>query len=139
MPDKHSRLLIVLLILSASRLPLPWGHTHAGLDGPRLAEHLRQYHSTDVGVRSPQGWHLHLFPLLVDEIGGHCVDHPANTEEISFERRAELLRSSAEQPCLSGAPPSWNDSQGGAAVGKLSPANACRQQHTHQLLNVLLI
>lgn len=54
------KLLLMFLVGWLSHVPLPWLHTHMGLSGITLKEHLRLFHASSSNKALPQGWHMHL-------------------------------------------------------------------------------
>ena len=136
MLDIFSRPVALLLILWIGQPPVPWGHAHADLQGPQLADHLQRHHASTAEADIPQGWHLHLlFPVLC---GPGVGQNLAATEcEISLEQRVGFH----------GPPPAWarafertNAIDGLLTVScRTAAARAVFQQSLYQRLCMLLI
>ncbi len=62
-----NKYLVIAIILQLAHIPLPWGHTHAGMDSLQLLKHLDHFHANVSSIHLPQGWHWHLFLSIVEE------------------------------------------------------------------------
>jgi len=89
MRHRLGRLLFFPLLLVVVSLPLRWGHSHDGMTGHQLLQHLQQFHSPLQNQPLPSGWHSHpLFPGIVQEkYPRPCVLDilPENRVQISVE------------------------------------------------------
>ncbi len=66
MQHQFNRFLAFPLLLVAVSLPLRWGHSHEGMYGQHLSQHLKLFHSPLQNQTLPSGWHSHaLFPGMV--------------------------------------------------------------------------
>lgn len=127
-----NRILVLLLMLCVSRTPIPWGHSHQGMDAQQLAVHLQQYHPATAGSELPCGWHWHLarVELATDDETGR--DRAVILEEC----RDPLLIAPA--PVHAGLAPLAGASAPISSTGFAS-AQAVRRQQTYLRFNVLLI
>lgn len=125
-----NRIVVLVLILCLSRTPLPWGHTHDGMDADQLAIHVRTCHPVTSERGLPRGWHWHLTPI--DGI----MDHEVSA--IVPARSDNSLTLPTLQPAAGGGGTPKLGS--GTCCGRfLATARAVRQQKTHLRLKVLLI
>lgn len=53
------RVLIFSLLATTGVVPLPWGHSHQGMQQSELNRHHQQCHLTESTDQLPQGWHWH--------------------------------------------------------------------------------
>jgi len=123
-----NRFLVFMLILCLSRTPIPWGHTHDGMNAGQLASHLQKFHPE--GDELPEGWHWHLIPIELATEGAVDQFSLANVEvydQTPFEISAPGDTNAVSQTNVSSK---WKN---------VSKANAVRQQQTYMRLNVLLI
>lgn len=66
MQHQFNRFLAFPLLLVAVSLPLRWGHSHEGMYGQHLSQHLKLFHSPLQNQTLPSGWHSHaLIPGMV--------------------------------------------------------------------------
>lgn len=53
------RILIFAILATTGVVPLPWGHSHQGMQAAELDRHREQFHFSDTLHEMPQGWHWH--------------------------------------------------------------------------------
>jgi hypothetical protein len=128
------RIVVLALVLCPSRTPLPWGHSHSGMDAEELVSHLDKYHPATSKSDLPKGWHWHVSQVDVNTDG---QTKPIPVAVVERSSGTSLVvptpdRTSAVYPTELFRPegPDWTC---------ISPAHACYQQQTYLRLNVLLI
>ena len=127
-----SRTLVPTLILLLCQTPIPWGHSHIGMDEGQLAVHLGKYHASTRETELPDGWHWHFATVELGTLAEPGRDADATWQESIG--RLLLLR------IPSSADTSFNEQAhscypaGSGIVG----AHAEHQQLTYLRLNVLL-
>ncbi len=129
-----NRIIVWTLILCLSRTPLPWGHSHYGLDAEQLASHLRTYHPATSECDLPKGWHWHLTQFEVF------------TDGDTLDRHAALLTEGSDafdvsQSASDAAVFSFTDKYRPDCLAPMNLASAQAEWHqqTYLRLSVLLI
>ena len=126
------RILVPTLILLLSQAPIPWGHSHIGMDAGQLAVHLGRYHASTGETELPDGWHWHFAKV---ELG--TLAEPGRDADAAWQEsigRLHLLRipGATDTPFNHPAPSCYPAGSG------IVPAHAEHQQQTYLRLNVLL-
>jgi len=85
------KLLIILVLATVAKMPLPWVHRHADVERSRLAAHLEAQHHGEFEWELPIGWHVH---FLIPGFGSECEqknglpgdskDGPGLPDEVRF-------------------------------------------------------
>lgn len=129
-----TKLLVLALILCLSRIPIPWAHSHSGMDTEQLAFHLHKYHPATTESELPNGFHWHLaeFDRTSD---GDEGENPVAVLRVSL---GASLMVPLPDPTIAAFPPQTLRSRPSVSTD-VSLAHAVRQQHTYLRLNVLLI
>lgn len=70
--------LTVLLVLVVGRVPLPWGHTHAGVAAQELSRHVSLFHGC-TSAEPSLGWHWHSFWSIAtaEDPSLACLESPS--------------------------------------------------------------
>jgi hypothetical protein len=129
-----NRILVLALILCLSRTPIPWGHSHIGMDAEQLAVHLHKYHPATRVNELPKGWHWHLTRIerTIDEEKCQFLVaslHESLAKLLNAPMPDATISDFAEQAFPPRTPVSTD----------IAWAHAVRQQQTYLRLNVLLI
>lgn len=69
----YNRIVVLTVILCLSRVPIPWAHSHVGMNAEQLVSHLNQYHAGATENELPTEWHWHV--LRFDLITEYEIDH----------------------------------------------------------------
>lgn len=127
-----NRILVLLLMLCLSRTPIPWGHSHQGMDAQQMAVHLQQFHPATAGGELPRGWHWHFARVELA------------TDDETGRDRALILEESRFPLLIAPAPTHAGLAPLAAASAPVPPtdlasARAVRREQTSLRFNVLLI
>lgn len=129
-----NRILVLILILCLSRTPVPWGHSHSGMDAGQLALHLHKYHPATGKDELPKGWHWHVTQIELSA-DGETGKYPVAVLEESAGK--STIPPAPDSTHLGFTPPTvFCDS---SASTEIAWAHAVFQQQTYLRLNVLLI
>ncbi|WDI44003.1 hypothetical protein [Bremerella sp. P1] len=55
------RILIFTILATTGVVPLPWGHSHRGMQQAELDRHREQFHWAEAADEMPRGWHWHFY------------------------------------------------------------------------------
>lgn len=129
-----NRMLVLALIPCLCHMPLPWGHSHGGMNDGQLARHLQVYHPATGEQDLPKGWHWHV-TLLALSTNGEAGQYPVAILPESDDKSLFVPIPVATTADNTASSVPFHV----AASADIAWAHAVRQQQTYLRLNVLLI
>lgn len=129
-----NRILVLMLILCLSRTPVPWGHSHSGMDAGQLALHLQKYHPATGKDELPKGWHWHVTHIELSA-DGETGKYPVAVLEESVGKTLTAPTPDTTHIGLTPLIVTFDSS----TSAEVASAHAVFQQQTYLRLNVLLI
>lgn len=86
------KLVVYLLVMILGHVPVPWAHSHEGLDPDQLQRHLSVYPQTgDGNLQFCGGWHFHCFCLGCScHVPGDGLNSSSDTDQAKYAENSRF-------------------------------------------------